>query len=107
MSQRDAAKIAVFPSFWQYFSLSALHITGYNTKSQKIHAEKDRKEKIRKSGNVNVFQNLIKIVVNLFGKKVDIFLYTADPEILSYMRQFFNKEGGTRLKLFLQPNFWL
>ena len=54
-----------------------------------------------------VFQNLIKIVINLFGKKIITFFYAADPDILSCMGQFFNKEGGTRLKLVLQPNFWL
>ena len=42
MSRRDAAKIAVFPGFRQYFGLnivfsfiSALHMTRYNIKSQK------------------------------------------------------------------------
>ena len=57
MSRRDAAKNAVFPGFFlQYFGLnivfsciSALHMTGYNTKSQKkIHAEKDKKQENKK-----------------------------------------------------------
>ena len=82
-------------------------MTGYNIQSQKIHAEGDRKQKKRKSGNGNVFKNLIKIVVNLFGKTIISFFYAADPEIFSCMGQFFNKEGETRLKLVLQPNFWL
>ena len=49
MSRRDTAKFADFPGFSEYFGLnivfsfiSALYLTGYNTKSQKIHAEKDR-----------------------------------------------------------------
>ena len=52
---RDAAKIAVFPGFWQYFGLnivfsfiSVLHMTGYNIQSEKIHAEKDRKQENKK-----------------------------------------------------------
>ena len=55
MSRRDAAKIAVFPGFLQYFglnivssSISALLMTGYNKKLQKVHAEKDRKQENRK-----------------------------------------------------------
>ena len=64
-------------------------------------------KEIGKSGNGNVFQNLMKIVVNLFGKKSYFFLCAADPKILSCIGQFFNKEGGTRLKLVLQPNFLL
>ena len=51
MSRRNVAQIAVFIGFCQYFGLnivfsfiSALRRTGYNTKSQKIHAEKDRKQ---------------------------------------------------------------
>jgi hypothetical protein len=52
MSWRDAAKIAVFPVFFlQYLGIkivfsfiSALHMNGYNPKSQKIHAEKDGKQ---------------------------------------------------------------
>ena len=46
-------------------------------------------KKIRKSGNGNVFQNLIKIIVNLIGEKNITFFYAADPEILSCMGQFF------------------
>ena len=53
-------------------------------------------KKIRKSGNGNVFQNRIKIIT---------FFYPADLEILSCIGHFFNQEGGTRLKLVLQP--WL
>ena len=64
-------------------------------------------KEIGKSGNVNVFQNLIKIVVNLFGKKNYKKNYAADPEILSCISLFFNKEGEKRLKLVLQPNFLL
>ena len=64
-------------------------------------------KKIGKSGNGNVFQNLLKIVFHLFGKKNYYFFYAADPEFLSCMDQFFNKEEGTRLKLVLQPIFWL
>ena len=41
-------------------------MTGYNKKSQKIHAEKDRKQENKKSGNGNVFQKLKKIVVIFF-----------------------------------------
>ena len=33
-----------------------------------------------------------------------IFFYTADQEILSYMGQFLDKEGETRLKIILKPN---
>ena len=65
------------------------------------------KKKIRKSGNGNVSQNLIKIVVNLFWEKNITFFYAADPEMLPCMGQFFNKEGGTRLKLVVQCNVWL
>ena len=46
MSRRDAAKIAVFPCFLQYFglnivfsSISASQMTGYNKKFEKFHAE--------------------------------------------------------------------
>ena len=82
-------------------------MTGYNAKSQKVHAAKDRKQE-KKSRNGNVFQNLITFFVNIFGKKsYRFFFYAADPEILSFMGQLFNKAGGTRLKLVLQPNFWL
>ena len=38
-------------------------------------------KKIRKSGNVNVFQKLIKIAVSLFGEKKYYFVCEADPEI--------------------------
>ena len=55
MSRPDAAKIAVFPGFLQYFGLnivfsfiSALHMTSYNIKSQKSYAEKDRKQENKK-----------------------------------------------------------
>ena len=55
MSQRDAAKIAVFPGFWQkfglhivFFFIGALHMTRYNTKSQKSYVEKDRKQENKK-----------------------------------------------------------
>ena len=44
---------------------------------------------------------------SFWGKKLSIFFNAADPEILSCLGQFFNKEGGKRLKLVLQPNFWL
>ena len=65
-------------------------------------------KKIGKSGNGNVFQNLMKIVVNFFGKKIiKKNFYAADPEILSCTSQFFNKEGEKGLKLVLQPNFLL
>ena len=90
MSRRDAVEIAVFPGLNIVFSfIGALHMTGYNIQSQKIHAEKDRKQEIRRSENGNVFQNLIKIGVNLFGEKIYYFFYAADPEILSCMGQFF------------------
>ena len=46
-------------------------------------------KKVRKSGNGNIFQNLIKIVVNLFGQFFLTFCYAADPEIFSCMGQFF------------------
>ena len=39
--------------------------------------------------------------------KIITFFYTADPKFLSCMGQFFNKEGGTRLKLVLKLNVWL
>ena len=81
-------------------------MTGYSIQSQKIHAEKDRKQENNKYGNGNVFQNLIKIIVNLYGEKLLLF-YAAESEILTCMGQFFKKEGETRLKLVLQPNFWL
>ena len=76
----DVAEIAVFPGFGQYFGLnivvsfiSALHMTGNNIQSHKFMRKRIGNKKIRKSGNGNVFQNLIKIVVNLFGKKVLLF----------------------------------
>ena len=65
-------------------------------------------KKLGKSGNGNVFQNLMKIVVNFFEEKYyKFFFYAADPEILSCTSQFFNKEGEKGLKLVLQPNFLL
>ena len=49
MSRRDAVKIAVFPGLNIVFSfICALQITGYNIQSQKIHAEKDRKQENKK-----------------------------------------------------------
>ena len=57
MSRRDAAKIAVFFSRFLtilcvnivFSFISALHMTGYNPKSQKkIHAEKDGKQENKK-----------------------------------------------------------
>ena len=62
-------------------------------------------KEIGKSGNGNVFQNLMKIVVNLFGKKIKKNFCAVDPKIWSCISHFFNKDGGTRLKLVLQPNF--
>ena len=48
MSRRNAAKIAVFPGFCQYFGLNmvyyvviSLHMTRYNTKTQKKLCEKE------------------------------------------------------------------
>ena len=62
MSRRDTAKFADFPGFSQYFGLnivfsfiSALYLTGYNTKSQKIHAEKDRKQENKKKVEMITF----------------------------------------------------
>ena len=49
MSRRDAVEIAVFPGLNIVFSfICALHMTGYNIQSQKIHAEKDRKQENKK-----------------------------------------------------------
>ena len=55
MSRRDAAKIAVFKGFRQYFglniafsSISPSQMTRHNKKLQKVHAEKDRKQGNRK-----------------------------------------------------------
>jgi hypothetical protein len=38
-------------------------------------------------------------------KNHNFFICAADPKILSCISQFFSKEGGTRLKLVLQPIF--
>ena len=55
MSRRDAAKIAVFPGFWQYFglnivfsSINASQMTGYNKKIEKFHVAKDSEQGNRK-----------------------------------------------------------
>ena len=53
---------------------------------------------MRKNGNGNVFQNLMKTVADLFGKKLQIFLNKAHPEILSHMSKFLHKEGLKILK---------
>ena len=46
-------------------------------------------KKIRKDGNGNFFQNLIRTVANLFGKKKQlIFFNGAYPETLSFMSYF-------------------
>ena len=50
-------------------------------------------------------KTLYKLVSIFLGNKKKKNINAADPEILSYMGQFFNKEGQTRLKLVLQPNF--
>ena len=114
MSWRDAAKIAVFPGcfFLHYFGfnivfcfISALHMTGYNIQPQKIYAEKDRKQENKKKWKC--FPKPYKNCCPSFWDKYIIFFCAADPEILSCMGQFFNKEGGKRLKLVMQPNFWL
>ena len=65
-------------------------MTGCNAKSQKIHAEKDRKQEKSRSGNSTVFQNLTKIVVHLFG----FFFNLVDPEVLFCMGQLLTKKGG-------------
>ena len=41
----------------------------------------------------------MKVVVNLFGKQIVNFLYAADPEVLSCMGQFFNKEGEKKTQI--------
>ena len=72
----------------------ALHMTGYNIQSQKIHAEKDRNKKVRKSGNGNVFQNLIKIVVNLVGEFFFFFfMQQIQKYFLVWVKFFFTKKG--------------
>ena len=55
MTRHDAANIAVFPGFLQYFglnivfsSISALQMTEYNKKFENFHAEKDREQGNRK-----------------------------------------------------------
>ena len=69
-----------FLGFCQYFGLDmvyfgaiSLHMMSYNTQTQTNYGIKDRKQKIRKNGNGNVFQNLTKTVTIFFGKNPDFF----------------------------------
>ena len=43
-------------------------MTRYKKNTQKNYVKKDKKKKIKKYGNGNVFLNLMKTVANLFGK---------------------------------------
>ena len=58
-------------------------MTGYNIKSQKKFMRKRKgNKKTRKSGNGNVFQNIIKFGVNLFEKNIIIFFLRSRPRNL-------------------------
>ena len=77
-------------------------MTRYNNKkkTKKNYVEKDIKQE---NDNGNLFKNL-----PIFLEKMHKFLLNrADPEIWSYMGYFVHKEGQSRLKLALQPNFLL
>ena len=83
-------------------------MTGYNPKSQKIHAEKDGKQENKKKWKWKRFPKPDKRVgEKLWSIFLDSFFTAADPEVLSCTGQFINKEVGTRLKLVLKPNVWL
>ena len=77
MSRRDAAKIAVFSMFltifWFKHSIFFHRCFTNDWIQQKKLKNSMRKRigsrEIGKSGNGNVFQNLMKIFFNLFGKK--------------------------------------
>ena len=49
-------------------------------------------KKIRKSGNGNVFQKLIKIVVNLFGKKILLFFVQQTQKSYHVWASFLTKK---------------
>ena len=100
MSRQHAANNEVFKGFGRYFGLNmvfsvaiSLHMTRYNTKTQKSYVKKDRKqEKENKYENGNIFLNLMKTVANLLRKKSKIFfLYASDLNILSRMSKFLHK----------------
>ena len=73
MSRRNAAKVAFFSGFCQYFGLHmvyrtevTLNMTKYNTKKGKSYVKTDLKQENEKNCNGNVFQKIIKTVDNLF-----------------------------------------
>ena len=68
-------------------------MTGNNIQSQKTMGKRIENKKIRKSGNVTVFQNLIQIVVNLFGKKIIPFFMQQIQKSCLVWVSFLTKKG--------------
>ena len=75
MSRRNVGKIAVFSGLFQYFGLQRVYptvftfnMTRYNTKTQKSYVKEDLKQKMRKNGDGNVFQKLIKLLTKFLEK---------------------------------------
>ena len=106
MSRRHAAKIAVFLGFCLYFGLDKVifccNLFTYDviqhTNRNKLPNKGKESKKIRKNGNGNVFQNLMKTVAVFLENNSRFFFNKAHPEILSHISRFLHKEGLKILK---------
>ena len=106
-------KLLFFPGFWQYFSLnivfssiSASQMTRYNKKLKNSLRKRIGSKEIGKIGNGNIFQNLTKIVVNFFGKKLYIFFLCSRPKNLVLYKSVFKQRRGKKTQISLVTYFF-